>query len=104
MKKLSRKQHELLVEALRRYTAFNKGKSLTEAWTGLGYATDYMPVLKNGLMRRASNAYPRALSWWKLTDKGAEIVKAWIDDGYNFKTIDKGDLPPFEIKKNTESN
>lgn len=70
----------MLTEAARRYKCHNtQGKSITEAWTGLAYATDAKGALSNGYMRWVSKPHPRCLGWLQLTDKGAAIVQGWID-------------------------
>jgi hypothetical protein len=57
------------------------GKRITEAWTGLGSATHYKPVVDAGLMEPVHEAHPGHSIWWKLTEKGvlAMIMLGWIE-------------------------
>ena len=96
-KALTRKQHTLLVEALRRHTRFNLHdlrEPLDRARTGLGSATTYAPAVKAGLMECATTLNPRYSTWWRLTPKGAAIVQGWLFDGYDYEAIERGDVPP----------
>jgi len=97
-------QHTLLCEALRRYTRFGigDGKSLTEAWTGLGFTSYYKIALETGLMTYidGDKPYPRILHWFRLTDKGAKIVQNWLDLGFTYEDIENGKLPPLKINGN----
>lgn len=89
------KKHELLIEALRRFSRFSmtqKGKgveSLTTEWTGLGSATEYKPVLDEGLMEIATKPNPGYATWWRLTPKGAKIVKHWLGQGHTYNSIER---------------
>jgi len=76
--KLTSKQRALLQGAMRRYTVFHPGESLTEAWTGLGSRTTYKPVLNAGLMEWVREPKPRCTGWLRLTEAGATIVQEWI--------------------------
>jgi len=90
MARLGINQRWLLKEALRRYTRFHQaeGKALTGAWTGLGTATEYAPVVQAGYMTVATSPNPGYMTWWRLTDKGAEIVQGWLDAGLTYETIE----------------
>lgn len=68
----------LLREAARRSQMFHRGEPLTEAWTGLGSATLYKPVVNAGLMECATTLNPGYSTWWRLTEKGAAIVQKMI--------------------------
>ena len=78
--KLTAAQRALLLEAMRRYTRFHPGEDPTKAWTGLGYYTDYKPVLSTGLMEWCASGKPppRCMGWLRLTEAGATIVQAWL--------------------------
>ena len=80
--KLTRRQESLLREALRRYIHFYSGWELTEAWTGLGNRSTYGPVLKAGLMEWCATGgpKPRCAGWLRLTEAGAKVVQAWLDE------------------------
>ncbi len=84
-RKLTFRQRELLTEALRRWQNFGPphtgGDTLTTAWTGLGYASQYKPVVDAGLMEFIGKYEKRCLGWLRLTEAGAAIVQQWIDDG-----------------------
>jgi hypothetical protein len=86
--KLGKRQREILREALRRYTRFHNGKPLTQAWTGLGPATTYKPAVDGGYMEIVGEPNPRYNCWWRLTDKGAAIVQAWLDAGQSHETVE----------------
>jgi len=76
--KLSHRQRALLGEAAYRYTRFSRGRSLTEAWTGLGSRTTYEPVLDAGLMEWIHEPAPGRPGWLRLTEAGAKIIQEWI--------------------------
>lgn len=79
--KLTAAQRALLLEAMRRYKQFHPGEELAEAWTGLGYYTDYEPVLSAGLMSWVVPGHGRKyMGWLQLTEAGAAIVQAWLDE------------------------
>ncbi len=90
--------HRLLCEALRRYTRFHPGEDMEMAWTGLGFASEYKPVVDAGLMRFAHHYQPRCNGWLIMTEGGAAIVKVWISQGYTYERIERGDLPPREVE------
>ena len=99
-RKLTKRQHGCLVEALRRHTRFNMhdlNKPLTEAWTGLGSMTDYKPALDAGLMVYANSPHPGFSTWWKLTIKGALIVAYWLGQGFNFEKVENGIRPDLTL-------
>lgn len=79
---LTQEQRLLLLEAARRYKEFNHGAgTLTDALTGLGTAREYRPVEDADLMRvvtQAGREKPNALYWWKLTPRGAAIVRVIV--------------------------
>ena len=84
--KVTKRQHMLLNEAARRWLMGMPvkgrdytGKSLIEAWTGLGSATDYKPVLDAGLMVYVSGPNRGFMAWFKLTEAGAEYVRILLD-------------------------
>ena len=85
MRKIGVRQWELLSEARRRYLQFGKpiGKTLTEAWTGLGSATTYKPCSDAGLMEIATTPNPGYTTWWRLTERGARVVHAMIDGTFD---------------------
>ena len=92
MSKLTSRQRSRLLEAKHRYTMFRSpGEELTEAWAGLGYRSDYKPVLDAGLMEwvRYEPAF-RCVGWLRLTEAGAEIVQAWLDKETTESIIRKG--------------
>ena len=94
--KLTKRQHRILVEALRRHTRFNMhdlNKPLTEAWTGLGSMTEYRPALDAGLMTCATQLHPGFSVWWKLTTRGALIVAYWLGQGFDFKKVESDNEP-----------
>ena len=99
--RLGWQQHGLLCEALRRRTRFlvspSGGNSITDQWTGLGYASEYEPVCPR-YMTQATSSRPRCMRWWRLTPEGAVIVQYWIDLGYTHENIERGDSPPAESK------
>jgi hypothetical protein len=75
-----------LVEALRRRLCYNANLSLTRQWTGLGTEAEYRGAIKAGLMEFVYETPPsREYGWLRLTEKGAKIVQAWIDQGIGVK-------------------
>jgi len=94
---LSKQAHECLVEALRRFTRFSihdkKYNDIRSAWTGLGSITEYKSAWKDGFMEPVEfpmKSAPRkgVTHWWRLTTKGAALVKYWYISGYTFRGID----------------
>jgi len=65
-----------LKEATRRYKQFHSGEVVTEAWTGLGFISDYKDVIKAGYMVWHDNETPppRCMGWLTLTDKGISEI------------------------------
>ena len=88
MDKLYSRQRGLLREALRRYTRFHKGELLEQAWTGLGSATEYAPVVNAGYMTVATSPNPGYTTWWRLTERGASIVLAWLITGEDYQSVE----------------
>lgn len=92
------KTHELLIEALRRFECFAvprdgrkwKLKDLQHTWTGLGTYTEYKKAIEEGYMTYANKPNPRHSQWWKLTEKGAQMLLEWHKAGYN-----KDNLPTY---------
>ena len=81
MSKLTSRQRSRLLEAKHRYTLFRPEEELMEAWTGLGYRTDYKPVLSAGLMEWVfQEPQFRCMGWLRLTETGAAIVQEWLDE------------------------
>ena len=82
--RISKRQTGLLLEASRRWLQaddVDRSRGLTSAWTGLGSASGYRPATDAGLMTCATVLNPGHATWWRLTDKGAEIVRGWIANG-----------------------
>lgn len=86
----NRQVRGLLLEALRRYTRFHEGEPLTKCWTGLGYVSEYAPAIKAGFLESATNSGPRCMRWFRLTDKGAGVVRQWLDDGRDYRDVENG--------------
>ena len=83
-----------MMEALRRYIRFSMrgdGEDLRTRWTGLGYASEYAPVVNAGWMEWVSGSPPakRCMQWLRLTEEGAKIIQNWIDAGYTELSTDK---------------
>ena len=91
MRQLGKNQYLLLREALRRYTRFHRDEPLLSAWTGLGSATEYAPVVDSSYMELATQPNPRYQTWWRLTERGANIVLAWLITGEDYHTVEAGD-------------
>ena len=101
MKLLHKDAYYCLVDALVRYKAYHDGEALTEAWTGLGTMTAYRQAYDEGYMRPLGTApIPRTHNWWKLTEKGAAIVQAWLDQGYGSDAQPFYELSPVQIALN----
>jgi hypothetical protein len=85
------RQLDLLLEALRRFSKFNDlNQSITEAWTGLGSYSTYKPCADAGLMEISTSPNPGYSTWWRLTEKGAMIVNAMRNMGYNHENVENG--------------
>lgn len=41
----------------------------------------------------------RCLGWLHLTEKGAKVVRGWLDAGYNYESIESGTYPPMPTGK-----
>lgn len=99
---LSQAEHVALVEALRRRSRFGAnptgGEGITEQWTGLGTATTYKAVVSAGFMVCATSLNRGHITWWRLTQRGAAIIRYWMDEvGYDFTTVEAGRIPPVTI-------
>lgn len=82
--KLGNRQKAVLLEAARRWLTaddHDRKNGLELAWTGLGSATVYAPAVSGGFMVCATSLNPGHSTWWRLTDKGAAVVRRWIDGG-----------------------
>ncbi len=90
--KPTKTQKEILFEVLRRYTRFNSGESLCNAWVCLGSKTEFKSVNKKYLVP-IDNGIKHAIVWWKLTLKGSKIIQSWLDQGYTHIDIEKGNYP-----------
>jgi len=76
---LTHNQRTLLLEAARRWlkaVQADKKKNITDAWTGLGFRSEYKCVSDAGLMEDATNCPPMTQTWRKLTERGAQIVQS----------------------------
>jgi hypothetical protein len=64
--------HWAFEEARRRFESFHapRGKPLGLAWTGLGFPSEYKPMVEKGFMVSIDTEVPRCLSWYVLTEKG----------------------------------
>jgi len=63
---------------------FAEGKTMLQAWTGLGTEAQYRNVVARGWMKRVlprDGVDPKVDQWWKLTESGAAIIQSWIDSG-----------------------
>ncbi len=82
---VTEKQAVLLREAYRRWKMYSRGddKTILEAWTGLGSATFYKPVVDAGFMEPIHALHPGNSIWWRLTEKGvlAMTMLGWIEGG-----------------------
>lgn len=101
--KLTNQVYWNLVEAVRRFTRFGKTyrkPTLTGAWTGLGFKSDYQETVDKGYMvldgQKEFNF--RSMAWLRLTPKGAEIVQRWLDQGFSYKNIEAGEYPDRKIE------
>lgn len=70
--KLKKPDAKLLIEAYRRFHAFHKGETLSEAWTGLGmreydYSIFFEPVFNRSRPKRCA-------AWFRLTQSGRSLV------------------------------
>ncbi len=92
-RKLTKDQRWLLGEALRRFLRFGNGKGITQAWTGLGSYSQYKSALDAGYMTYATKPNPGHMTWWKLSRRGALIVRRWINAGVTYQQIEEGTLP-----------
>jgi len=72
---LTMAQRDLLMEAMRRLDRFHPDKNPLIAMSGLGYRTEYRPVIAVGMMEWVNGApAPRCMGWLRLTSKGLEEV------------------------------
>lgn len=87
-KKIPMAVYRILLEALRRYCSFHPGELLTEAWVGLGTESPYRAAVEGGYMTYHDGKKPfkRCSGWYVLTEKGARIVKQWLDNGYYYNS------------------
>ena len=76
--KIKAQSKRCLEEAKRRYQQFHPDEVMTEAWTGLGCISEYKQAWDDGFMEPATKPVKQYSCWWKLTDKGANVVHSWI--------------------------
>jgi hypothetical protein len=90
----------LLCEAVRRITRASSTNS-GGAFHGLGYPTDYRPVINAGWMRPTRKEEPKELRWYTLTDSGWVLVNRLLDSGLNYRHIEAGTLtaPPRPVSQ-----
>lgn len=70
-------------EARRRFEFFGKrdGKTLEEAWVGLGYPSTYKAGVQAGFFRPLGDrATPRILTWYLLTEAGAAAYREFFPE------------------------
>ncbi len=91
-KQLGIKQAILLLEATRRYDRFHRGEDILATWTGLGYISEYQTVINGGYMMSATHSYSRCKRWFRLTEKGASVVKKLLYYGINSPYIESTDV------------
>lgn len=72
--------HRLIIEAIRRLDKFHSDEDPRMAWSGLGFKSEYKPVLDAGLMEWVSPPSPRCMGWLRLTAKGLVEVKRIRDE------------------------
>jgi len=86
---------KLICEAVRRITSFAEGAPTAGHWCGLGYMTDYKPVIVAGWMEPVP--YPKQpnikgiLRWYRTTPAGAAIVSNLLATGLTYKHIEAFD-------------
>lgn len=92
-KQLGIRQAILLLEATRRYNRFHYKENILTASTGLGYISEYQTVINGGYMKPVNNgiSIPRCKQGFKLTKKGASIVKKLLYYGINSPYIESTD-------------
>jgi len=57
-----------------------KTKDLQHAELGVGTATDFKQVVKDGYMTYANKPRPFHVQKWKLTDKGVKVLMEWHEE------------------------
>jgi len=72
--KLPKRVAGLLLEAYRRFNQFAKGKTLEQAWTGLGTHSSY-----NNTYFKPVFSVKHSPSWFSLTPKGVIVVQDLIN-------------------------
>lgn len=81
----------LMEEARRRFESFGlrQGRTLKDAWTGLGFPSEYKSVVEAGLMTPVGGkTTPRVLNWYRLTPKGVDEYRRRFpgsEDGTSLK-------------------
>ena len=118
-RKLGRMQKAIMLEAARRWLvetrflcgncaearrAFMSGdntKTMTGIWTGVGTQSDYQTVVNAGLMTWVNFRHGSTM-WWRMTDKGADLVQRWIHAGLHIGHFD-GYQPTYHVDEIIES-
>jgi hypothetical protein len=101
---MNKKTYYALCEALRRYTRFHPHEELVQAWTGLGYVTEYKSAIDSGHMEFVRTPMYRCLGWLHLTEKGAKVVREWLDAGYDYTSIESEVYPPMLKENNSQES
>jgi len=77
--KLTCAQCRLLGEAWRRLRVGSQPKDVTYNMLGLGFPSEYRPVVDAGLMAPSFRAEtPRIMGWYKLTEVGRAIIRQMV--------------------------
>jgi len=97
--KLNTAQSRLLGEAWRRMGLGYKKKTISDNFLGLGFPSEYRPVVEAGLMTPSFRPeMPRVMGWYKLTDVGQRIVKQMIRKHGIPDFMDSPSITPYRIK------
>ena len=118
-RKIGRRQRLLILEAARRwlietqsvfsnnvpsrisFIAKDNRKGMVNAWTGIGTQSDYQTVVDAGLMTYVHFCHG-STKWWRMTNKGADLVQSWIHAGLHIGHFD-GYQPTYHVDSIIES-
>ncbi len=89
------------IEARVAFVAGDNRKGMVNAWTGIGTRSDYQTVVDAGLMIYVHFCHG-STKWWRMTNKGADLVQSWIHAGLHIGHFD-GYEPTYHVDSIIES-
>jgi len=94
--KLNRKEASELQEAIRRvslqYDIVETPESLNYHCAILGTRAEMRSLIESGLIR-GTETRRGIMGWWRLTERGQNIIKYWLNSGYKLTWGERHEWP-----------